>query len=32
MLKGRKEEAAQLLTEISNIATSTAAWISNDHH
>jgi hypothetical protein len=32
MLKGRKDEAAQLLTEVANIATSTAAWIQNENH
>jgi len=32
MLKGRKNEAAQLLTEIADIATSTAAWIANENH
>ena len=32
MLKGKKDEAAQLLAEIANIATVTAAWISNENH
>ena len=32
MLKGRKEEAVNLLEKIANIATLTAAWIENDTH
>jgi hypothetical protein len=32
MLKGRKKEAANLLAEIANIATVTAAWIENAHN
>ena len=32
MLKGRKEEAAKLLDEISKISTYAAEWIRNDHN
>ena len=32
MLKCRKEEAVQILAEIANIATVTAAWIENENN
>jgi hypothetical protein len=32
MLKGKKEEAADVLEKISDIAKLTAAWISNENH
>ena len=32
MLKGKKDEAANLLVEIANIATITAAWIENENN